>query len=125
MLCYKQSGVFDRRAAVNHQLRWPFARGGGDLPLPEPVRSAILASKRPAIWRMSDQSQPHPPRQGEAAPLDVAVSRRLDQCRSPGAAGDAWKQDVEATRRMSEEPDNLVLRLLQEIRTELASLRDE
>ena len=53
MLWYKQSGVFERRAAVNHQLRWPFARRGGDLPLPEPVRSAILASKRPAIWRMS------------------------------------------------------------------------
>ena len=53
MLWYKQSGVFERRVAVNHQLRWPFARGGGDLPLPEPVRSAILASKRPAIWRMS------------------------------------------------------------------------
>ena len=24
---YKQSGAFQRRAAVNHQLRWPFARG--------------------------------------------------------------------------------------------------
>ena len=51
---YKQSGAFQRRAAVNHQLRWPFARGDGDLPLPKPVRNAILASKRPGIWRMSD-----------------------------------------------------------------------
>jgi hypothetical protein len=32
-----------RRPALNHQLRWPFARGDGDLPLPKPVRSAILA----------------------------------------------------------------------------------
>jgi hypothetical protein len=50
---YKQSGAFQRRAAVNHQLRWPFARGDGDLPLLKPVRSAILALKRPGIWRMS------------------------------------------------------------------------
>jgi hypothetical protein len=50
---YKQSGAFQRRAAVNHQLRWPFARGDGDLPLLKPVRSAILASKRPGIWQMS------------------------------------------------------------------------
>ena len=38
---YKQSGAFQRRAAVNHQLRWRFARGDGDLPLPKPVRNAI------------------------------------------------------------------------------------
>jgi hypothetical protein len=31
-----------------------FARGDGDLPLPKPVGNAILASKRPGIWRMSD-----------------------------------------------------------------------
>jgi hypothetical protein len=30
---YKQSGAFQHRAAVNHQLRWPFARGDGELPL--------------------------------------------------------------------------------------------
>jgi hypothetical protein len=49
----QQSGAFQRRAAVNHQLRWPFARGDGDLPLPKSVRNAILASKWPGIWRMS------------------------------------------------------------------------
>jgi hypothetical protein len=53
MSWYKQSGAFQRRAAVNHQLRWPFARGDGDLPLPKLVRSAILASKWLGIWRMS------------------------------------------------------------------------
>ena len=41
--------------AVNQQLRWPFARGHGDLPLPKPVRSAILVSKRPGTWQMSVQ----------------------------------------------------------------------
>ena len=51
---YKRSGAFQRRAAVNHQLRWLFARSHGDLPLSKPVRSAILASTRPGIWRMSD-----------------------------------------------------------------------
>jgi hypothetical protein len=50
---YKQGGAFQRRAAVNHQLRWPFARGDVDLPMPKPVRSAIPASKRPGTWRMS------------------------------------------------------------------------
>ena len=55
---YKQSGAFQRRAAVNHQLRWPFARGDGDLPLPKPVRNAILASKWPGLWRMSDWMSP-------------------------------------------------------------------
>jgi hypothetical protein len=44
---YKQSGAFQRRAAVNHQLRWTFARGGDDLALPKPVRSAILALEPP------------------------------------------------------------------------------
>src|SRR5215469_11431153 len=45
------------RTAVNHQLPWPFAVGVGALPLPKLVRSAILASKRPGIWRMSAQQQ--------------------------------------------------------------------
>jgi len=52
----KQSSAFQRRATVDDQLRWPFARGDGDLPLPKPVRSAILTSKRPGIWRMSARS---------------------------------------------------------------------
>jgi hypothetical protein len=30
-----------------------FARGDGDVPFPKPVRSPILASKSPGIWRMS------------------------------------------------------------------------
>jgi hypothetical protein len=55
---YKQSGAFQRRAAVNHQIRWPFARGDGDLPLPKPVRNAILASKPPGIWRMTVKVPP-------------------------------------------------------------------
>ena len=38
---YKQSGAFQRRAAVNHQRRWPFARGDGDLPLPLDQFSAV------------------------------------------------------------------------------------
>jgi hypothetical protein len=53
MLWYKQSAAFQRRAAINHQLRWPFARGHVDLLLSKTVRSAILGSKRPGIWRMS------------------------------------------------------------------------
>jgi hypothetical protein len=36
MPCYKQSGAFQRRAAVNHPLRLPFARGHVDLPLSKP-----------------------------------------------------------------------------------------
>ena len=44
---YKQSGAFQRRAAVNHQLRWPFARGDGELPLLKASKSAILGSKPP------------------------------------------------------------------------------
>jgi hypothetical protein len=35
-------------------LQWPLAgRRRDDLPLPDPVRSAILVSKPPGIWRMS------------------------------------------------------------------------
>ena len=45
-------GAFDRR------LRAPFASGYGDLPLPKPVRNAILVSKWPGIWRMSDWMSP-------------------------------------------------------------------
>jgi len=41
---YKPIDAFRRWATVNHQLRWPFARGDGGLPLPKPVRSAILAA---------------------------------------------------------------------------------
>jgi hypothetical protein len=44
---YKQSGAFQRRAAVNHQLRWPFARGDGELPLLKADKSAILGPKTP------------------------------------------------------------------------------
>ena len=52
-----RKAAFQRRAAVNHQLRCPFARGDGDFPLPKPVRSAILVSKRPRIWRMSVETE--------------------------------------------------------------------
>ena len=44
---YKQSGAFQRRAAVNHQLRWPFARGDGELPLLKAGKSTILGPKPP------------------------------------------------------------------------------
>jgi len=44
---YKQSGAFQRRAAVNHQLRWPFARGDGELPLLKAGKNAILDPKPP------------------------------------------------------------------------------
>ena len=44
---YKQSGAFQRRAAVNHQLRWPFARGDGELQLLKAGKSAILGPKPP------------------------------------------------------------------------------
>jgi hypothetical protein len=52
---YEQSGAFRRRAAFN-QASMAFARPDGDLLLSKPVRSAILASQRPGIWRMSDQT---------------------------------------------------------------------
>src|SRR5215472_12283496 len=47
MTWYKQSDGFQRRA-----LRWLFVRGDRDLPLPKPVRSRILVSKRLGIRRM-------------------------------------------------------------------------
>jgi hypothetical protein len=43
----KQSGAFQHRAAVNHQLRWPFARGDGELPLLKAGKNAILDPKPP------------------------------------------------------------------------------
>ena len=48
---YKQSGAFQHRAAVNHQLRWPFARGDGELPLLKAGKSAILGPKPPESGR--------------------------------------------------------------------------
>jgi hypothetical protein len=42
---YKQSGAFQRRAAVNHQLRWPFARGDGELQLLKAGKRTILGPK--------------------------------------------------------------------------------
>jgi hypothetical protein len=46
-----QSGSFQHRVLFSHQLRWPFARGNGDLLLPKPVRSVILTPERPGTWR--------------------------------------------------------------------------
>ena len=45
MPSYKQSGTFQHRAAVNHQLQ-PFAHGDGDLPLAQAgqMRDPALAS---------------------------------------------------------------------------------
>lgn len=39
---YKQGGAFQRWAAVSHRLRSPFCSDKGELPLPKPLRSAIL-----------------------------------------------------------------------------------
>ena len=46
----RRRSAFQRRAAVNHQLRWPIAHDDGNLPLPKPVRSPMLASKQPGSW---------------------------------------------------------------------------
>jgi hypothetical protein len=51
---YKQGGAFQRWAAVSHRLRSPFCSDNGELPLPKPLRSAILTPP-PDIWRMSGQ----------------------------------------------------------------------
>ena len=58
---YKQSGAFQRRAAVNHQLRWPFARGDGELPLLKAGKSAILGPKPPESGecRINRKSEMH------------------------------------------------------------------
>src|SRR5271155_2787408 len=48
-----------RLATVSHRLRSPSAREEGDFSLPGPVKDAILASKRPGIWRMSAQDWHH------------------------------------------------------------------
>ena len=50
---YQQSGAFQRRAAVNHQLRWPFARGDGELPLLKAGKSDDPRPETAGIWRMS------------------------------------------------------------------------
>lgn len=52
---YKQSSAFQRRAAIKHWLRSPFAREG-DFPLPKAVRGAMLDAKSQGIWRMSTQN---------------------------------------------------------------------
>lgn len=43
---YKQGGAFQRWAAVSHRLRSPFCSDNGELPLPKPLRSAILTRNR-------------------------------------------------------------------------------
>jgi hypothetical protein len=43
---YKQTGAFQRWAAVSRQLRSPSSRGDDELLLPNPPRSAILARNR-------------------------------------------------------------------------------
>ena len=42
--------------ALDRRLRAYFSSGYGDLPLPKPVKGAMLSSKPPGIWRMSAQS---------------------------------------------------------------------
>ena len=48
-----QNGAYQRCGAINCRLRSLLARDEGNLPLPEPVKRAILVSKPPGIWRMS------------------------------------------------------------------------
>jgi hypothetical protein len=43
---YKQGGAFQRWAAISHRLRSPFCSDNGELPLPKPLRSAILTRNR-------------------------------------------------------------------------------
>jgi hypothetical protein len=43
---YQQGGAFQRWAAVSHRLRSPFCSDNGELPLPKPLRSAILTRNR-------------------------------------------------------------------------------
>jgi hypothetical protein len=49
----RQNGAYQRSGVVNRRLRSPLAHDEGNLPSPEPVKKAILASKSPGIWRMS------------------------------------------------------------------------
>ena len=74
---YKQSGAFQRRAAVNHQLRWPFARGDGELPLLKAGKSTILGLK--------------PPEFGECRLKRVSNGAGIGSCRRAVANNDATK----------------------------------
>lgn len=49
---HRHSGMFRSWDAVNRRLCSPFVYGDGDLRLPKPVRSAILASKPSACGVM-------------------------------------------------------------------------
>ena len=43
---YKQGGAFQPWAVVSHRLRSPFCSDNGELPLPKPLRRAILTPNR-------------------------------------------------------------------------------
>ena len=47
-----QTGTHQHLAAVNRRLRLPIVHAGPNSRLPKPFRGAMLASKRPGIWRM-------------------------------------------------------------------------
>jgi hypothetical protein len=49
----RQSGACHRSGTINHRFRSPLARDEGNLPVPKPIKRAILASKPRGIWRMS------------------------------------------------------------------------
>lgn len=66
----RQSGAYQRFGAVNCRLRSPLARDEGDLLLPEPVKRTILATKSPAVWRMSVYHH-------EAVDVDYQVTGQL------------------------------------------------
>jgi hypothetical protein len=51
----KHSGACRRFGAVNRRFRPPPARAARDLLLPKLIRGAIMVSKPPGIWRMSDK----------------------------------------------------------------------
>jgi hypothetical protein len=50
----RQSRALRRFGGVNRPLRSPLSRAGRDLRLTNSFKVAILASKLPEIWRMSD-----------------------------------------------------------------------
>jgi hypothetical protein len=72
--------------------RSPFARTGYDLPLPKPFRGAILASKPPGIWRMSDnESAATPPAEEECPSCGRPMSVRARMCPTCRSYRQQWK----------------------------------
>ena len=78
--------------ARKDSLRSPFARTGYDLPLPKPLRGAILASKPPGIWRMSvNESATIPPAEEECPSCGRPMSVRARLCPTCRSYRQQWK----------------------------------